>query len=100
MFKAVKSKIAVLVIGGIVCGASLTNPAFAKHHSQEVVATESSQKLALAHEEVGTEQVSVVSGDTTKSTKARKSVKPSQSNYFDVEKYNFDLGGTSACVGI
>ena len=99
MFKSMKSKVTVLLIGGIVSGATLASPAFAKHHTQEAVSTESSQKLALAHEEVATEQATVVSGDSAKS-KARKSVKPSQSNYFDVEKYNFDMGGTSACVGI
>jgi hypothetical protein len=105
MFKTIKSKIAVLTIAGsIISGATLAAPAYAKHHAQqsktEAVSTESAQKLALAHDDVAIEQASVVSGDTAKSLKAHKSAKPSHSNYLDVEKYNFDMVGTSALTGI
>lgn len=98
MFKSFNTKFAVMLIAGsIVSGAVLATPANAKHAKTEVSTTESAQKLALANDGVATQQASVASGDTAKATKA---VKPSQSNYFDVEKYNFDLGGTSACTGI
>ena len=102
MFKTKKSNLAVMLIaGGIISGASLGTPVYAKHHTPEskteAVSAESAQKLALAHNDVATEQAAIVSGDTVKS---RKSVRAMQPTYFDVEKYNFDMGGTSACVGI
>ncbi|MDR3614643.1 MAG: hypothetical protein P4L53_13875 [Candidatus Obscuribacterales bacterium] len=105
MFKTKKSNLAVmLIVGGIISGAALGTPAYAKHHTQEAkteaASAESAQKLALAHDDVATEQASVVSGDTAKSVKAHKPVGSTQSNYFDVEKYNFDMVGTSALTGI
>jgi hypothetical protein len=105
MFKTMKSKFAVmLLVGGIISGATLATPAYAKHHAQaaktEAVSSESAQKLALAHDDIAAEQAPVVSGDTVRPAKSRKYVRAAKPSYFDVENYNFDMGGTSPCVGI
>jgi len=105
MFKTMKTKFAVMmIVGGIVSGATLASPAYAKHHAQEskteAVSTESAQKLALGGDGVANEQATVVTDGSFKSVKSKKSARPAKSNYFDVENYNFDMSGTSSCVGI